>query len=291
MDARRVRGPQRRPARTSAGAGRGRRAARRSIHVASLTGREAAAAPHTRLEYENALHNAVIRAALERKVERFVYVSSPLTFERAELLPTPEDHLARLPRTRLGGGLQPSSPASATAARRRAARPGVHDLPPFSDLRPGAWRHGEPGVAAAVERADSKGALGQRPLRVSASSEQTLTPTHVDDVADGDRHGAGLAGGRQRGLQPLRRARAEPSRRSRASCGWRAARAPTSWHSSRRPCQAIAVARARSWPSAEKAQRAARLAGADRLRRTAPLRTSPRCARPRQAGRRIGSAV
>ena len=74
------------------------------IHLAAISRRTpTAAARHTRcIEYENALHNAVIRAALDGGVQRFVYVSSPLVFERAELFPTPEDYLAQCPVAAVG---------------------------------------------------------------------------------------------------------------------------------------------------------------------------------------------
>lgn len=71
------------------------------IHIAAFTAPPDVAAAgtpaHTLIEYENALHNAVIRAALDREVERFVYVSTPLVFERAELFPTPEEELRQCP--------------------------------------------------------------------------------------------------------------------------------------------------------------------------------------------------
>jgi nucleoside-diphosphate-sugar epimerase len=62
------------------------------IHLAAIVGGIANfhKLPYTLTEVNNALYNAVVRAALDLDVERFVYVSSSMVFERAELFPTPE---------------------------------------------------------------------------------------------------------------------------------------------------------------------------------------------------------
>ena len=109
------------------------------IHLAAIVGGIANfhRLPHTLTEVNNALYNSVIRAALDREVERFVYVSSSMVFEQAELFPTPEDYLPRCPVPHLriwllqahGRGLLPRG-------ARRAWAP-VHDLPPVQRVRPG----------------------------------------------------------------------------------------------------------------------------------------------------------
>jgi UDP-glucose 4-epimerase len=154
------------------------------IHLASFIGPAGAAAAHTCLEYEGALHNAAIAAALEREVERFVYVSTPLVFERAQLLPTPEQHLASC-----------AAPASAAGFARLAgerlcrAAHEQHGLA-FVICRPSATygpllgSDGEPGVHGALGELFQGALAADRPLPVSALPEQTLTPTHVDDVAE-----------------------------------------------------------------------------------------------------------
>lgn len=65
------------------------------IHLAALTGGIASShrLPHTLTEANNALHNSVIRAAIDLEVQRFVYVSSSAVFERATKFPSTEDHL------------------------------------------------------------------------------------------------------------------------------------------------------------------------------------------------------
>ena len=67
----------RRPARARRGA-QGDARLRHVIHLAAIGGgiAELQRLPHTLTEVNNALYNAVIRAALELEVERFVYVSS-----------------------------------------------------------------------------------------------------------------------------------------------------------------------------------------------------------------------
>src|SRR4029079_3461634 len=54
------------------------------IHLAAIVGGIANfhKLPHTLTEVNNALYNAVIRAALDEDVERFTYVSSSMVFEQ-----------------------------------------------------------------------------------------------------------------------------------------------------------------------------------------------------------------
>ena len=65
------------------------------IHLAAIVGGIANfhKLPYTLTEVNNGLYNGVFRAALDVGVERFVYVSSSMVFERAEKYPTPEDYL------------------------------------------------------------------------------------------------------------------------------------------------------------------------------------------------------
>ena len=76
------------------------------IHLAAIVGGIANfhRLPHTLTEANNALYNSVIRASLDLGVERFVYVSSSMVFERATLFPTPEEHLDECPAPRSAYG-------------------------------------------------------------------------------------------------------------------------------------------------------------------------------------------
>src|SRR5258708_37388648 len=76
------------------------------IHLAAIVGGIANfhKLPHTLTEVNNALYNAVVRAALDHEVGRFTYVSSSMVFERAERFPTPEDYLPDCPTPRSAYG-------------------------------------------------------------------------------------------------------------------------------------------------------------------------------------------
>jgi UDP-glucose 4-epimerase len=69
------------------------------VHLAAIVGGIANfhKLPHTLTEVNSALYNATIRAALDHAVERFVYVSSSMVFERATEFPTTEGHLDECP--------------------------------------------------------------------------------------------------------------------------------------------------------------------------------------------------
>jgi UDP-glucose 4-epimerase len=157
------------------------------IHLAAIVGGIANfhRLPHTLTEVNNALYNAVIRAALEVEVERFVYVSSSMVFERAELFPTPEDYLPRCPVPVSAYGF-----SKLTGEVYCRAAHDEHGLPfticrPFNAYGPGEVPDAEPGIAHAVPDLINKVLSGQRPLEIFGSGEQTRTLTHVDDIADG----------------------------------------------------------------------------------------------------------
>jgi UDP-glucose 4-epimerase len=141
--------------------------------------------PHTLLEVNNALYNAVFRAALEEQVERLVYVSSSMVFERATEFPTTEEHLADCPTPRSAYGFSKLS-----GEMYCRALSDEHGLPyticrPFNAYGPGELPDAEPGIAHAVPDLIRKALGRQRPLEIFGSGEQTRTLTHVDDVADG----------------------------------------------------------------------------------------------------------
>ncbi len=157
------------------------------IHLAAIVGGIANfhRLPHTLTEVNNALYNSVIRAALELDVERFVYVSSSMVFERAQLFPTPEEYLDDCPVPLSAYGF-----SKLTGEVYCRAAHEEHGLPyticrPFNAYGPGEVPDTEPGIAHAVPDLISKVLDGQRPLEIFGSGEQTRTLTHVDDIADG----------------------------------------------------------------------------------------------------------
>jgi UDP-glucose 4-epimerase len=150
------------------------------IHLAACS--DQLAGGHTLLEYEGALHSAVLRAALDGHVERFVYVSSALVLERARLFPTPESHLTDCPAPRSARGF-----ARLSGERLCRAAHDQHGLP-FTICRPSS-AYGA-GAAAGEQAVDNTvidvleaAHAGTLAHELPAPSERTLTPTHVDDVA------------------------------------------------------------------------------------------------------------
>ena len=157
------------------------------IHLAAIVGGIANfhRLPHTLLEVNNGLYNAVFRAALDEPVERLLYVSSSMVFERATVFPTPEEHVRDCPAPHSAYGF--SKLAGEVYCR---ALHDEHGLPyticrPFNAYGPGELPDAEPGIAHAVPDLIRKVLSGQRPLEIFGSGEQTRTLTHVDDIADG----------------------------------------------------------------------------------------------------------
>jgi UDP-glucose 4-epimerase len=157
------------------------------IHLAAIVGGIANfhKLPFTLTEVNNALTGSVVHASLDNEVERFVYVSSSMVFERAELFPTPEDYLPDCPVPRSAYGF-----SKLTGEVYCRAAHEEHGLPyticrPFNAYGPGELPDSEPGIAHAVPDLIAKTLAGQRPLQIFGSGEQTRTLTYVDDIADG----------------------------------------------------------------------------------------------------------
>ncbi len=157
------------------------------IHLAAIVGGIANfhKLPHTLTEVNNGLYNAVFAAALELGLERFVYVSSSMVFERATEFPTTEAHLPDCPTPRSAYGF-----SKLTGEVYCRAAHAEHGLPyticrPFNAYGPGELPDAEPGIAHMVPDLIRKVLSGQRPLQIFGSGEQTRTLTHVDDIADG----------------------------------------------------------------------------------------------------------
>jgi UDP-glucose 4-epimerase len=157
------------------------------IHLAAIVGGIANfhKLPHTLTEVNNALYNAVFRAALDEAVERFTYVSSSMVFENATQYPTREDYLPQCPVPTSAYGF-----SKLTGEIYCRAAHDEHGLPyticrPFNAYGPGEMPEDEPGIAHMVPDLIKKVLDGQRPLQIFGSGEQTRTITHIDDIADG----------------------------------------------------------------------------------------------------------
>jgi UDP-glucose 4-epimerase len=157
------------------------------IHLAAIVGGigNFHKLPHTLLEVNTGLFNTVFRAALEERVDRLVYVSSSMVFERATEFPTTESHIrdTGIPDSAYGF----SKLAGEVYCRALADE---HGLPyticrPFNAYGPGEMPEHEPGIAHLVPDLIKKVLDGQRPLQIFGSGEQTRTLTHIDDIAEG----------------------------------------------------------------------------------------------------------
>jgi UDP-glucose 4-epimerase len=141
--------------------------------------------PYTLLAMNTGLYNGVFTAALEQRVERLVYVSSSMVFERATQFPTTEAYVRETPIPDSAYGF--SKLAGEVYCR---ALHGQHGLPyticrPFNAYGPGEVPDDEPGIAHMVPDVIRKVLDGQRPLQIFGSGEQTRTLTHIDDIAEG----------------------------------------------------------------------------------------------------------
>src|SRR4051812_7144505 len=157
------------------------------IHLAAIVGGIANfhKLPHTLTEVNNALYNAIFRAALDEDVERFVYVSSSMVFENAAQYPTREDYLPECPTPTSAYGF-----SKLTGEVYCRAAHDEHGLPyticrPFNAYGPGEMPDDEPGIAHAVPDLIRKSLERLKPLPIFGTGEHTRTLTHVDDIADG----------------------------------------------------------------------------------------------------------
>jgi UDP-glucose 4-epimerase len=226
----------------------------RVIHLAAIVGGIANfhRLPHTLTEVNNALYNSVVRAALDHDVERFVYVSSSMVFERATEFPTTEEHLQDCPTPRSAYGF-----SKLTGEVYCKAAHDEHGLPyticrPFNAYGPGELPDDEPGIAHAVPDLIRKALAGQRPLPIFGSGEQTRTLTHVDDIADGIVTAMSSPAGENEDFNIS--AAQEPSIAEIARIVWEACgNDPAAFELEHLPPFEVDVQR--RWPSVEKARR------------------------------------
>jgi UDP-glucose 4-epimerase len=157
------------------------------VHLAAIVGGIANfhKLPYTLLEANTALYNALFRASLEREVERLVYVSSSMVFERAQEFPTTEEYLDRCPVPRSAYGF--SKLAGEYWCRAAAEEFGLRYsiVRPFNAYGPGEMPGDEPGIAHIVPDLIERALRHERPFPIFGSGEQTRTLTHVDDIAAG----------------------------------------------------------------------------------------------------------
>jgi UDP-glucose 4-epimerase len=159
----------------------------RVVHLAAIVGGIANfhRLPYTLLEVNNALYNALFRAAIEQDVERLVYVSSSMVFERGAEFPTTEESLGRT--------LAPHSAYGFSKLAGEYYCRAAHDefglqfsiVRPFNAYGPGEMPGDEPGIAHIVPDLIERALRRERPFPVFGSGDQTRTLTHIDDIARG----------------------------------------------------------------------------------------------------------
>jgi nucleoside-diphosphate-sugar epimerase len=148
-----------------------------AIHLAGIV--EGIGNPHTLTEVNNALSNAVVRAALDADVERFAYVSSSTVYERASEFPTPEEHAWECPPPLSAYGF-----SKLTGEMYCRAAADEHGLP-YTICRPfNAYGPGGPDDAV-IPDLIRKSLEGMNPMPIYGTGEQTRTFTWLGDVADG----------------------------------------------------------------------------------------------------------
>ena len=160
------------------------------IHLAAIVGGIANfhQLSYTLTDVNSSLYNGVVGAAVDAGVERFVYVSSSMVFENAELFPTPEEYIWKCPLPRSAYGF--SKLAGEYWVRAASEE---HGLPfticrPFNAYGPGEMPEDEPGIAHAVPDLIRKCLAlpgDDSPLPIFGDGTHTRTLTHVDDIADG----------------------------------------------------------------------------------------------------------
>jgi UDP-glucose 4-epimerase len=158
------------------------------IHLAAIVGGIANfhKLPFTLTEVNNALTGSLVSAGVDRDLERFVYVSSSMVFERATSFPTMEEHLLECPAPRSAYGFSKLAGEVYTRAAHEQLGLRFTICRPFNAYGPGELPdRDEPGIAHAVPDLIAKSLADQRPLQIFGSGAQTRTLTHVDDIADG----------------------------------------------------------------------------------------------------------
>src|SRR4051795_11747260 len=226
------------------------------IHLAAIVGGIANfhKLPYTLTEVNAALYNGVVRAALDHDVQRFVYVSSSMVFERATEYPTTEEHIWVCPVPRSAYGF-----SKLTGEFYVRAANDEHGLEyticlPFNAYGPGEMPEDEPGIAHAVPDLIKKcltlpeGAA----LPIFGDGTQTRTLTHIDDIADGIVTAMGSPAGLNEDFNVSasdERTVADIARIIWAACG----RDPAAFALEHQPSFTVDVRR--RWPSVEKARR------------------------------------
>jgi len=157
------------------------------IHLAAIVGGigNFNQLPYTLTETNNALCGALCRAAIDEGVDRFVYMSSSMVYERAQVFPTPEDYLPDCPAPLSAYGFQKLTGEMYTRSAHEEFGLPFTICRPGNAFGPGELAGNEPGISHVVPDLIAKVLGGQMPLEIFGSGNQTRSLTHLDDVAAG----------------------------------------------------------------------------------------------------------
>ena len=176
------------------------------IHLAAIVGGIANfhKLPYTLTEVNNALSGAVVSASIAQTLERFVYVSSSMVFERATEFPTTEAHLHKCPAPRSAYGFSKLAGEVYTRAAHDQHGLRYTICRPFNAYGPGELPDpDEPGIAHAVPDLIAKSLTARRPLQIFGTGADAHAHARRRHRRR-HRHRDGLPGRRERGLQHLR---------------------------------------------------------------------------------------
>ena len=118
-------------------------------------------------------------------LERFVYVSSSMVFERSTSVSDARGLHRRNTDPSIGVWLLELTGEIYTLAAHEEFGLPYTICRPFNAYGPGEMPEDEPGIAHMVPDIIKKVLSGQQPLEIFGSGEQTRTLTYVDDIADG----------------------------------------------------------------------------------------------------------
>ena len=159
--------------------------------------------PYTLSEVNAALYNAVFRAALDHDVERLLYVSSSMVFERATEFPTTEAHIDACPTPRSAYGFSKLTGKIFTLAAHEEFGLPYTICRPFNAYGPGEMPDDEPGIAHLVPDLIKKVLGGQRPLQIFGFRPSRRGRHIRGRHRRPNRDRPAQRGGPQRGLQHL----------------------------------------------------------------------------------------
>jgi nucleoside-diphosphate-sugar epimerase len=126
----------------------------------------------------------IFESALDSNVEKIIYFSSSMVFERSNTFPLSEDLLLKIPPPITSYGF--SKLAGEYIARAYNEEYGIKYLivRPFNVYGPGELPGEEPGLAHVIPDLVKKVADGQYPLEILGSGEQTRSFTYISDLTD-----------------------------------------------------------------------------------------------------------